>query len=173
MSAVAVRMDERAIAGQSSQILTKAQVRDLILTAQTAWRVQRKLGLADEPFDAWRKAALHDACGRQSFRDVRQGEYGHVLHTLLTLAGRKPTSRPAAVKPPRVDEATRARWALDQECIKQAEAFGSYPGAKAYADSLLSRIHRATLSSATAKQLWQVLFTLRSRAKARDRVGTR
>ena len=173
MSAVAVRMDERAIAGQSSQILTKAQVRDLILAAQTAWKVQRKLGLADEPFDAWRKAALHDACGRQSFRDVRQAEYGRVLRMLLELAGRKPASRPAAVKPPRVDEATRARWALDQECIKQAEAFGSYPGAKAYADSLLSRIHKATLSSATAKQLWQVLFTLRSRARARNRVGTR
>lgn len=173
MSALKIDRAQRAIDGQSNAVATKDQVRDLILTAQTAWRVQQKLGLADEPFDAWRKAALHDACGRQSFRDVRQSEYGHVLHTLLTLAGRKPASRPAAVKPPRVDEATRARWALDQECIRQAEAFGSYPGAKAYADSLLSRIHKATLSSATAKQLWQVLFTLRSRARARNRVESR
>lgn len=173
MSALKIDRAQRAIDGQSNAVATKDQVRDLILTAQTAWRVQRKLGLADEPFDAWRKAALHDACGRQSFRDVRQREYGHVLHTLLTLAGRKPTSRPAAVKAPRVDEATRARWALDQECIKQAEAFGSYPGAKAYADALLAKIHRATLSSATAKQLWQVLFTLRNRARARNRVESR
>ena len=49
----------------------------------------------------------------------------------------------------------------------------SFNSPEAYADALLAKIHRATLSSATAKQLWQVLFTLRSRARARNRVESR
>jgi hypothetical protein len=165
--------DDRAIQAQGAGALTKEQVRDLILAAQSAWRVQQKLGLADETFDVWRKAALHDATGLGSFRAVTQRDYGRALAYFLQLAGKKPEVRRAAAKPQAVDEAGRARWALDGECRVLAAAFGSEAGARSYAEALLGRIHRTTWHGATAKQLWQVLFTLRSRAKRRGRVGTR
>ncbi len=158
---------ERAVQGQAAQVLNKAQVRDLILAAQTAWRVQQRCGLADEPFDVWRHAALHDACGRQSFRAVTQGEYGRALAYMLNLAGKKAATRKAAAKAPAADEASRARWALERECQKLAAAFGGLTGATAYADALLERIHKTDRYLATAKQLWQVLFTVRNRAKAK------
>lgn len=161
--------DDVAIAGQGNQIISKVQVRDLILSAQTAYKVNEKLGLADEPFDVWRKAALHDACGRQSYRDVRQAEFGKTLHYFLVLAGKKPGTRRAAAKPPGADEAGRARWSLDKECQEQAETFGSYDGARMYAETLLQKIHKTTYDEATAKQLWQVMFTLRNRARAKKR----
>lgn len=165
MSAIKMGRDDMAIAGQAGGIVTKDQVRDLILAATAAHKVQAKLGLAEEPFNVWRKAALHDACGRQSFRDVRQSEYGKVLKYLLLLAGKHPAQRPAATKSKSQDEAGRARWALDGECTKLADAFGSENGARIYAETLLGKIHKTTWHGATAKQLWQVLFTLRNRAK--------
>lgn len=160
---------ERAIAAQAAYPLTAAQVRDLILAANRAWKEQRRYGLADEPFDVWRRAALHDACGRQSFRDVRQGEYGRVRSYLERLAGRKAPARRASGKPQAADEADRARWALERECAAQADAFGGLDGAEAYADALLGCIHKTTRGLATAKQLWQVLFTLRNRAATKRR----
>jgi hypothetical protein len=127
--------DERAVAAQSGALLSARQVRDLILAASRAYQAQRKLGLADEPFDAWRKAA-----------------------------------RPAAE-----DERRRARWALARECRELAADFGGAAGAEAYAAALLERIHKTTADRATAKQCWQVVFTLRNRAaaKRRNRAGTR
>lgn len=169
MNNAKIGRDDMAIAGQSNQTLNKEQVRDLILSAQKAYHVQQKLGLADEAFDIWRKAALHDAVGKGSFRAVTQREYGKCLAYFVVLAGKKPESRRAAVKPPAADEAARARWSLDNECQRQAEAFGSYEGARVYAETLLGRIHRTTVTGATAKQLWQVMFTVRNRARAKTR----
>ena len=120
--------DDLAIAGAGNQTLNKVQVRDLILAAQTAYHVQAKLGMADESFDVWRKAALHDAAGKASFRAVTQREYGKVLAYFVTLAGKKPATRRAAVKSQGADDADRARWSLDNECRQQAEVFGSYEG---------------------------------------------
>ena len=169
MNAITMKRDDMAIAGQAGGIITKEQVRDLILAATAAHKVQAKLGLAEEPFNVWRKSALHDACGRQSFRDVRQSEYGKTLKYLLLLAGKHPEQRPAAAKSRGQDEAGRARWALDGECKTLADAFGSENGARTYAETLLGRIHKTTWHGATAKQLWQVLFTMRNRGKAKAR----
>lgn len=173
MNTTKVGMDDLAIAGQAGGIINKRQVRDLILAATTAYKTQEKLGLADEPFDVWRKAALHDACGRSSYRDVRQGEYGRVLKYLLQLAGKAPTARQAAAKTAAQDEAGRARWQLDREVKEQADAFGSEEGARRYAETLLGRIHKTTWHGATAKQLWQVMLTLRNRAASKMRSGAR
>ena len=161
--------DDEAIIGQGNATLTKVQIRDLILSAQTAYHVQQHAGLADEPFDIWRKAALHDVVGKASFRLVTQREYGRCIAYFVKLAGKKPTTRRVATKSGAADECSRARWAFDDECHRQAETFGSYEGARAYAESLLARIHRTTPSTATAKQLWQVVFTLRNRARAKLR----
>lgn len=169
MSTTKIGKDDMAIEGAANQTLKKDQVRDLILSAQTAYHVQAKLGMADESFDVWRKAALHDAAGKASFRAVTQREYGKVLAYFVTLAGKKPETRRAAVKPQGADDADRARWSLDNECRKQSEVFGSYEGARTYAEVLLGKIHKTTVTGATAKQLWQVMFTVRNRARAKMR----
>ena len=169
MNTETIGKDDQAIAGQNNQTLTKVQVRDLILAAQSAYHVQQKAGLADEPFEIWRRAALHDAAGKGSFRALTQREYGKALAYFQILAGRKPNVRRAAAKPPAADEADRARWSLDNECRRTADTFGSYEGARTYAEALLGRIHRTTMTGATAKQLWQVFFTLRNRARAKLR----
>ena len=159
----------QAILGQAGGVITKRQVRDLILAARQAYLVQQRGGLADEPFDVWRKGGLQDACGRQSFRDVRQGEYGEVLRYFLMYAERPVAQRRAAAQGQARDEARRARWALERECEKLAPAFGSREGALAYAGALLGRIHKTCLEEATARQCWQVLFTMRNRARAKTR----
>jgi hypothetical protein len=164
-----MRCDDRAIAGQAGGVVSKRQVRDLILTALKAYGNQQRAGMADEPFDVWRKAALHDACGRQSFRAVTQGEYGDVLGYFLQLQGVSARARKAAQQSKAADEAERARYALRRECESLADAFGSAAGAEAYADALLERIHKTDIEEASAKQLWQVVFTMRNRAKGKMR----
>ena len=156
MNNAKIGRDDMAIAGQSNQTLNKEQVRDLILSAQKAYHVQQKLGLADEAFDIWRKAALHDASA--GFGDSTGMANAGILVCLPEEAG----------EPPRqADEA--GSLDLDNECQRQAEAFGSYEGARVYAETLLGRIHRTTVTGATAKQLWQVMFTVRNRARAKTR----
>jgi hypothetical protein len=63
------------------------------------------------------------------------------------------------------DETRRAIWRLKVECKDLGESFGGEEGAMRYANSLMEKIHKVKLADASAKQVWQVIFTLRSRAK--------
>ncbi|MBR1836411.1 MAG: hypothetical protein IJ783_03910, partial [Kiritimatiellae bacterium] len=50
-----------AIAAAAAEPLTARQRVALAVLARRAWAAQRKLGLAEEDFDAWRHAAVQDA----------------------------------------------------------------------------------------------------------------
>lgn len=162
---------EEAIAGQGGYLLTNEQKKRLILAAQKAYNVQKSLGLADETFDVWRRAALADAVQLSSFRMVRQHQYNAALKYFLELAGN--TGAAARVRPEAVDQAKRAKWALGHTCVELADVFGGVKQAWNYAHVLFKRIHRTEYAFATAKQVWAVIFTMKNRAKAKAKKEAR
>lgn len=163
----------RAVAGAAAALVTAAEVRRLILAAQAAWRQQTKLGLTDDSFEAWRHGALWDACRKTSFRTVGQREFGLSLAYFGRMsdggtAGRAgPANAAIAARESSEDgDRRRAAWKLEHTCLDLAQAFGGPESANAYAANLLRTIHKTDLDGATAKQIWQVIFTLRNRARA-------
>jgi hypothetical protein len=168
------RPDDRAIEGARNTPLTAEQRQRLAIAARRAYAAQDAVGIVDgETFDAWRHRTVREATGRAGLTALTQRDYGPMMARLIELAGGSPRRRDwhAAVKPARRDDADRARHALQAECADQAAAFGGPAQAEAYATSLLARIHKTDWMGATARQLWQVLFTLRNRARARNRPG--
>lgn len=165
---------ELAVKGASEALVSKEEIKRLILEAQAAWRTQSSLGLCDEPFDAWRHGALYDAVRKASFRAVNQHEFGIALGHFEKLAGKEPNTnwgRTNHAIAKREDgpegDRRRAEFCLRRECDTVKDAFNSDPGqALAYALVLLRKIHKVTLDKATGKQVFQVIFTLRNRAKA-------
>jgi len=164
-----------AIEGAASKPLTSAQRQKLAALSARAFAFQGKLGMWDGDADAFRHAAVQDLCGKAGVSALCQREYGPACRMFLKLAGAKVEERPAtragrsAAKDPARDDADRARRKLLEETFAQAAAFGGQPGAQGYAEQLLGRIHKTDLQRATARQLWQVLFTLRNRARAKAR----
>ncbi len=172
-----VAPEDAAIAGAAAQPLTSKQRQKLAALSARAFAFQRKLGMWDGDADGFRHAAVFDLCQKGGVSELCQREYGPACRMFLKLAGaevrddRAPRSRAgwSAAKAPARDDADRARHKLLDETFAAAAAFGGQPGAQAYAEQLLARIHRADLATATARQLWQVFFTLRNRARAKSR----
>jgi len=160
---------DKAVRAQGGGLVSPLQVKAMITTARMAFAVQKKAGMVDEgvDFDAWRKTNLHDVVGPEgsgSFRAVTQRDYAAVIGYFGDLAGGEasPTGRVKAD-----DERRRALWALDRAENDNAAAFGGVEGARKYADSLLWEIHKTDRQTASARQVWAVIFTIRKRAAAR------
>lgn len=169
-----LRPDDRAIEGARSAPLTAEQRRRLAIAARRAYETQAAVGIVEgETFDEWRHACVRDATGRAGLTALTQRDYGPMMARLIELAGGSPRRRDwiAAAKPARRDDADRARRALKDECAAWAEVFGGAAQADAYATALLAMIHKTDWAGATARQLWQVLFTIRNRARAKDRLN--
>jgi len=155
-----------AIAGAAGAPLSREQKTRLILASQDAIRMQVKTGLwtnADGDFEAFRHAAAFDACGVASFRAMQQRHYLPALLHFRALAGQNVIQSQARLA---TDDSRRALGQLKLECQRSAECFGGWQGAWAYSGTLFRKIHRCEAATATAKQVWQVIFTLRNRASA-------
>ena len=159
------RKDEEAIQAQGAFFLNREQVRELILAANDAHKKQTELGLTDQPFDDWRKQTLWDLVCKASFRMVNQTDFNKALNGFQVLAGKRSVGHLNCSKVKAEDETRRAIWRLKVECKDLGESFGGEEGAMRYANSLMEKIHKVKLADASAKQVWQVIFTLRSRAK--------
>ena len=181
----------KAVRAQGGAVVKPHQVKAMILAARRAYSEQAKLGLVDDGvgFDAWRLATLHDVVGAaapSSFRAVTQRDYVAVLRYFLELAGEKEveklnveklkssnnlsTLQPFNSSTSRsADERRRALWALNLEEGRLEDHFGGREGARRYADSLFWKIHQTDRLTATARQVWAVIFTLRNRAKKKLR----
>lgn len=169
-----LRPDDAAIEGARSKPLTAEQRQRLARCARRAYDAQVAVGIVDgETFDDWRHAVVREATGRAGLRALMQRDYGPMMARLIALAGGSPRRGDwhAAGKPAARDDADRARHALRKECDAQADLFGGQAHAEAYAAALLGNIHKTTWSGADARQLWQVLFTIRNRARAKNRPG--
>lgn len=172
---------ELAIRGAANAQIDKAQVRRLILAASSAFRVQAELGLADGDFDTWRRGVLWDLCGKASFRALGQREFGRALAEFMRLGGSGVSRGGAETRggwngknaeiarneTSAEGDRRRAAYKLGEACREFAEAFGGEGQARAYASGLMTGIHRQTVETASAKQLWAVYFTLRSRGAAK------
>ena len=159
---------DKAVRAQGGAVVKPHQVKAMILAARRAYFEQAKLGLVDDGvgFDAWRRATLHDVGGAaapSSVRAVTQRDYARVVAYFLELAGEdsKRTTASGA------DERRRALWALNLEEGRLEDYFGGREGARRYADSLFWKIHQTDRLTATARQVWAVIFTLRNRAAKR------
>lgn len=158
--------EERAIEAQGAGPLTPLQIRTLAVEARRAWAAQRKLGLAEESFDAWRHGAVQDAApGKGGLRELTQADFAPVRAWLKELADGQ---RPGCLRSPAEDDdARRARWTLRREMAARTRVFGGPDGVEAYVADLFRRIHGTTMEEASAKQVWQVFYTLRERANAK------
>lgn len=163
---------DKAVRAQGGRIVKPHQVKAMILAARRAYLKQAKLGLVDDGvgFDAWRLATLHDIVGAaepSSFRAVMQRDYVAVLRYFGELAGCGGGTEATPSRDKAADERRRALWALNLVEGEIAEAFGGRGGARRYADSLFWGIHKTDRITATARQVWAVIFTLRNRAAKR------
>lgn len=157
---------DRAIEAQGAGPLTPLQIRTLAVEARRAWHVQREMGLAEEDFDTWRHGAVQDvAPAARGLRDLTQRDFAPVRAWLRELAGGAP---PPPLRDPRADDdARRARWALRRELASRARLFGGEEEARRYAEAIFRDVHRTTSEEASARQVWQVVWTMRNRATAR------
>ena len=69
--------------------------------------------------------------------------------------------------PKAADERRRALWTLNLVEGEVAEEFDGREGVERYADALFQKIHKTDRLTATARQVWAVIFTLRKRAATR------
>lgn len=161
---------QRTIDGAAGAPLSKRQKAALAQMARKAYDVQAGLGLAEGSFDDWRRAAVWEHLRLSGFRQMTQRGYGTMAKRFTELAGGKQQPR-AARRGPDVDDSRRAWYALKAECAALAEAFGGADSAEAYAEAILGRVHKTTPEGATARQVWQTLYTLRNRANAKRRKG--
>ena len=156
---------KRTIDGAAAAPLSSEQKQRLARVARQAYDAQSALGLVDGDFDAWRHAAVWEHLRVAGLRQVTQRGYGTMMRRFLELAGVPCPTRGAAARSPDADDIRRARHALETTLSDFAESFGSRAGAVAYAHTLLVKIHKTTVDHATARQLWQTVFTLRNRAR--------
>ena len=158
---------EAAVAGQASFLLTKEQKKRLILVAQDAWSEQKRVGMCDDTFEVFRRGALFDVCSKTSFRSVMQGEYLDAINYFRKLAGKQVEPKQVKRASTAEDERRRALYSLKKECENLADRYGGAGGAAVYADALFQGIHKCGQDKASAKQIWNVIFTLRNRNKTK------
>ena len=155
---------QRTIDGAAAAPLSNEQKQRLARVARRAFDAQVAIGLADGDFDTWRHAAVWEHLHLAGLRNVTQRGYGTLMRRFLELAGIPCPSRGPASRSPDADDIRRARHALETTLTDQAEAFGGRDGAASYAYSLFVKIHKTTLDRANARQIWQVMFTIKNRA---------
>ena len=168
---------DKAVRAQGGAVVKPHQVKAMVIAARRAYKMQADAGLVDDgvDFDAWRRAALHDIVGAaapSSFRAVTQRDYAAVMDYFWELAGdaaEAQRGRGAEIR--HADEQRRALWALTLVEGEVAGAFGGREGARRYADALFGKIHRTSRIAASARQVWAVIFTLKSRARRRARTA--
>jgi hypothetical protein len=97
--------------------------------------------------------------GRHSLREATQEDYLRLVAHFRLLAGDEQGARGAMLRhqtePQRV-----AMHTLERECKERGLNFPGYPGA------ICSHQNRCHLDQASAKQLWRLVYTVRSRRKA-------
>lgn len=108
-------------------------------------------------FEAWRKAEQAKAVGIHSLCAMTQAHYGRVLAHFQKLAGHEAAAQRTTVR----DADNERRIAR----YKLAEALRERGLAEAYAAAICRTQFRCTLDEASAKQVWKLVFTVRSRRK--------
>lgn len=173
---------DMAVKGARAALVDNRQKRILIMAAKEAFAAQLRCGMEDDgvDFGEWRKGVCWDVAQKSSFRLLNQRDYGLVLGELRALSGavpatrrQKANARVAKSESGSDGDRRRALYALRKKCVELADVFGGVEQAESYSLALLRKIHKLEAgrewSGATAKQLWQVMFTMINRARAKTR----
>jgi hypothetical protein len=110
-------------------------------------------------FDAWRHVEAGKAVGIQSLREMTQAHFNRVLAHFEALAG----DTAGADRRRARDHDNDRRIALHK--LKQACQEADV--GLTYAASICRSQYRCALDEATAKQLWNLFYTVRNRGKAK------
>lgn len=150
-----------------SSPLSDLQKREVSIAARQAYDVwpEREAFAAINPefsatarFDAWRRAEQEKAVGISSLRACTQEHYGRLLGHFQALAGHTAAATRTLARD--ADNGRRiARYKLDQALGER----GLSPG---YAATICQAKFKCPLQNATEKQLWKLVFDVRSRRKA-------
>lgn len=141
--------------------ITTTQLKALAATARKAYDQLRDMGLVDATFDAWRKDILRKATKLTSFRDVTQESYFRAISAFKACLGE---GQAGGKESPRVEQKlSQARWHLQK-------TFDEFHFDREYVLTLSeAKFKTRSLQSLDAKQIWQLVYTLRNRAKSRDK----
>ena len=156
----------RAAAAAASPV-TPVQVKALIVEARRAWAAQRRLGLAEEPFDEWRRAALWDCCRESSFRKLDQGGFDLALPYFrkLAMADGAPFDEAAAKE---AGDLRRALWDFRRLCRKyDGRGLFAPAGAEAYCDAIARDVFGRPVGELGAAEVRKLSLTLAARALSR------
>ena len=164
----------RAIEGARAGKVSKRQVKLLICNAQLVWKAHPELHYAYDSFEVWRKEFIGE-WGYCSFKEVDQLRFVPMMNRLRFLANKRPFRKDGlqfayahGYSVEQADDRRRALGKLEAFFEDSGEVFGGEACARNYAESLFSRIYRTDSAHATAKQIWQVYFTLNNRARRKQ-----
>ncbi len=152
--------------------LTNTQKGDICRAAKAAWKVWPERedycgGLnADVPrhrlFDAWRREEQERACGLRSLTTATQAHFAPIMAHFSALATPGEATALTGYWLGRAAEEERNR-VLHLLRTSTLERKLAYPG---YPEAICRKQYRCGLGGATEKQLWRLLYTVRSRRKA-------
>ena len=153
--------------------LSAQQIKKLATTAREAFEVQTNNGVTSDTFDDWRRDEMEVACGHRSFKTMSNNHFRSVLARFLALAGRtdeaaelwKTTGRVAGSEQMGdTHENREVCRAIIRDIIAASRgAIGDGYVAKICAD----KFSGATIHTATAAELQQLVFTLRKKVKSK------
>lgn len=141
--------------------ITPTQLKALAATARKAYDHLRELDLTDDSFDVWRKRMLRNATGLTSFKGVSQETYHRAISIFKACLGEGQAERETS---PRVDNPLRqARWWLQK-------TVDDYDFDRDYVVNLSAdKFKVEDLRLLDRNQIWQLVYTLRNRAKTRGK----
>ncbi len=117
-----------------------------------------------ELFTAWRRVEQGKACGVQSLRACTQAHYGRLLAHFQALAGESGAAAQTLAR----DADNDRRVAL----YKLRQALRERGLQESYAAAICRQQYRCELTDASPKQLWRLVFTVRSRKKPQPKAPT-
>lgn len=146
----------------ASGLLTSAQRQGLAQLARRAWAKARDNGATAEDFDTWRHHQVQQVTGQPGLRALTQQHFRLVRGHFLYLVG----NDVAALRDIVASETEGSRqtlFILAREC-QNAGLPLAYPTAIAR-----NKFHNSNLDELTEKQLWMLIYTVRSRLNRRSR----
>lgn len=126
--------------------------------AQLANEARRKVA-PGEKAEGWRHEQVVKACGKAGLRCCSQDDYGLIKGHLLELMGK----HGAAFKA-QFNQATNDRRVAEAVLVRECQVAGL---SLKYAESICQRKNKCGLFDASEKQIWHLVYTVRSRAQAK------
>lgn len=135
--------------------LDNGQKARLCILAREAFALQ----FTDADFTDWRREEQFKAVGKLSLRDCTQADYKRLEARFLRLGGEEGDAMRAETRAGTEDKRL-AFYKLEEACTGAGLAMS-------YAAAICRNQFKCGLNEATAKQLWNLMFTIRNRRKSK------